>query len=157
MRFKFTMTFIVGLALASTGCPEKKIVKKDRAITRARVMHPEEFYNQGVDALKAKDEGKALDLFKKAIAKNEKRSEPAPLTDAHYNMGAISLARGDLDGAELAFKIVLKQDPKHRDALLNLGVVFKEQKRYAEAIGHYRAALKALPRETVIMNNLIVA
>jgi len=147
---------VVLAAFLIAGCPEKKeVVKPDKMRPVIKVSQPEEFYNQGVDALAANDSERALASFREAISRI--KEDPAKLVDAHYNIGAILLKKGDLNGARSAFSKALELKPDHRDALVNLGVVLKRTKDYAGAIKHYREALKKVPRDPLIMNNLIVA
>ncbi|MBN2493409.1 MAG: tetratricopeptide repeat protein, partial [Deltaproteobacteria bacterium] len=148
---------IVAAALLVTGCPEKKvIVKKTPTIKKVIKIRPaESFYNEGMTALEAKQEDRALALFDEAIQKY--KGDDAKLVDAHYNSGVVLMKRGDLEGARKSFSKAIELDPKHRDALLNLGVVLKRQKKYKQAIEHYRKALELVPRDPLIMNNLIVA
>lgn len=156
MRTGITLAALACLAVAVTGCPEKKkIVKKKPTRKIVRVIQPEELYNQAVDALRAGDQDKALDLFGKALAKLE--GDPAKLMDAHYNTGVILMQKGDLAGARKAFEKTLALKDDHRDALVNLGAILKRQKKYDAAIKHYREALAKVPRDPIIMNNLIVA
>jgi tetratricopeptide (TPR) repeat protein len=159
MRTTLKIQVLVGLVVAAfliVGCPgEKEVVKPDKLRTVAKVSQPEEFYNQGVDALAANDSASALASFREAVSRI--KEDPEKLVDAHYNIGAILLEKGDLGGAQKAFDEALKLKPDHRDALVNLGVVLKRGKDYAGAIAHYRAALKKAPRDPLIMNNLIVA
>jgi tetratricopeptide (TPR) repeat protein len=150
------LVFLTIAAFMVAGCPEKKeVVKPDKMRTVIKVSQPEEFYNQGVDALKANDSDRALASFQEAISRI--KEDPQKLVDAHYNIGAILLQKGDLGGARKAFDEALKLQPDHRDALVNLGVVLKRRNDFAGAIAHYREALKKVPRDPLIMNNLIVA
>mgnify|MGYP006281197431 FL=1 len=155
MRSQVTVSLLLGTALILSGCPEKKVVKPTKKKV-VRIIFPEELYNRGIDALEQGKPERALELLQKAVAKNEKRPDPAPMIDAHYNLGLLQLRQGNLEAAELAFKTTLQKAPEHRDALLNLGVVYKRQQKYDQAIEHYRKALKQVPRDPEIMNNLIV-
>ena len=150
------LAVLAAAAFLTTGCPEtKEVVKPDKMLTVIKVSQPEEFYNQGVDALAANQPDRALASFREAVSRI--KEDPQKLVDAHYNIGAMLLKKGDLAGARKAFTDALKLKPDHRDALVNLGVVLKRGQDYAGAIKHYREALKKVPRDPLIMNNLIVA
>jgi len=157
MRSTLRIQILVVLAaFLIAGCPEKKeVVKPDKMRAVVKVSQPEEFYNQGVDALAANDLERALTSFREAVSRI--KEDPEKLVDAHYNIGAVLLKKGDLNGARKAFDEALKLKPDHRDALVNLGVVLKRGNDYAGAIKHYRQALKKVPRDPLIMNNLIVS
>ncbi|MBW1870770.1 MAG: tetratricopeptide repeat protein, partial [Deltaproteobacteria bacterium] len=155
MLRKYTLVVAGCLACLGSGCPEKKeIVKPDKAVKVVRVSQPEEYYNLGVDALKAKDNTRALAAFRNAVSKM--KEDPAKLVNAHYNIGVILMGKNDLNGAKLAFEDTLKLKADHRDALVNLGVIYSEKNDYAAAIKHYRGALKKVARDPFLMNNLIM-
>jgi tetratricopeptide (TPR) repeat protein len=156
MRSALILVTAVGLALVLAGCPEKKVVVKPQEPVKkvVRVKPAEETFNEGLDALAAKDVERGLSLMREAMAK--KPDNVRMQVVGNYNLGAVAMAKGDLPAAEAAFQAVLKADELHKAALLDLGVLLKRQKKYKEAIQHYTAALAKLPRDPEIMNNLIV-
>ena len=81
----------------------------------------------------------ALAEFRKAVALNHDYME------AHMNIGAITLSFRDYDSAEEAFAKVLglKPDKKMKfDALVGLGVAYRGQRKFAEAMAKYKEAKK---------------
>jgi tetratricopeptide (TPR) repeat protein len=147
---------VFGLALALVGCPEKKVVVRPVEPVKkvVRVKPAEQTFNEGLEALAAKDVERGLQLVREAMAKKPEHLQMQ--VSGHYNIGAVLLGQGDLAGAEAAFREVLTREQAHQAALLGLGVVFKRQQKYKEAIEHYKAALERVPRDPEIMNNLIV-
>lgn len=76
---------------------------------------------------------------------------------AVFERGVQALSRGDLHGAEQAFRSVLASQPNHIGALGNLGVVYSRQDRPSEAVGVYSRALKLAPKEPGLLLNLGLA
>jgi tetratricopeptide (TPR) repeat protein len=65
---------------------------------------------------------------------------------AHYNLGGLSLKRGDLPGALRHYPEAVRLRPDNVDALTNWGVALVRQGRPAEAIPHFEQALVLDPR-----------
>ena len=86
----------------------------------------------------------------------EKVDDSATSGNAHYNVGVNLMSTGDGDGARREFESALKIDPTHRDAMLNLGELSKEENNYILAIDVYKNALRVLPNDPLILNNLVV-
>lgn len=61
---------------------------------------------------------------------------------------------GDLSGAEQAYRLVLRDDPDHADALCLLGAVCLALGRFDEAVAHLRRALQVRPDYPEAHNNL---
>ena len=53
--------------------------------------------------------------------------------------------KGDADGAITSHKEAIKHDPNYAFAHFNLGEIYRQQERYAEAIACARDAIKADP------------
>ena len=66
--------------------------------------------------------------------------------DAHFNLGRIIAAQGDGSGAKLCYESALAQQPAHAKALNGLGVLYREQSQYPQAIEHFKRAIKLDPR-----------
>ena len=56
---------------------------------------------------------------------------------AHYNLGLIHQARGELDAARQRFERALEIDPEEIDASYQLGRIARQQKRYVDAIQNF--------------------
>jgi tetratricopeptide (TPR) repeat protein len=157
---KFTRVGWAVLALSLMGiwfgCAEEKAQIKPQTVAPSivRDKSPEETYNEAMERMTAQDPEKAMALLKQTLAKAK---DPAKFIEAHYNLGVLLLRKGDLEGAKKEFEQVVTQNPKHRDALVDLGVVLKSQHKYPEAIEVFRKGLKEVPRDPLLMNNLIVA
>jgi len=61
--------------------------------------------------------------------------------ESYFRLGLIELNMKDLDEAAMSFRQVLNRDSKHAGALLALGRVAFEQKRYADAIDLLQRAI----------------
>ncbi len=60
----------------------------------------------------------------------------------HYRLGNVHVDRGDLAGAEMAYRRALDADPHHANALNNLAVVYKRQNRIGLYVKTYKRALR---------------
>ena len=67
--------------------------------------------------------------------------------DPHFHAALARHQRGDLAGAEAAYRAILDRMPQHRDARANLAQVLGRLGRVEEALGEYRtlAAEPATP------------
>lgn len=54
---------------------------------------------------------------------------------------------GDLANADLAYRALLGQEPRHRAALLGLATIALRQERFAAADAYYRRAIEADPQD----------
>eukprot|EP00768_Dysnectes_brevis_P003605 gnl/Dysnectes_brevis/2564_a3088_1084.p1 GENE.gnl/Dysnectes_brevis/2564_a3088_1084~~gnl/Dysnectes_brevis/2564_a3088_1084.p1 ORF type:complete len:1094 (+),score=293.61 gnl/Dysnectes_brevis/2564_a3088_1084:42-3284(+) len=61
---------------------------------------------------------------------------------------------GQASAAHSAFARVLEANPNHAPALSNLGLLFRRQGRYQEALSHYMRAIKANPRFAEAYSNV---
>ena len=81
---------------------------------------------------------------------------PPPLADDSQEWfdRAVSLERGDPQGAIEAYQHAIAVDPSRVDARINLGLLLHESKRHAKAEEVYRAALKACGDDALLWFNL---
>lgn len=82
----------------------------------------------------------------------ELREEP----DIRYLLGAALFKDGRLEEAEEALRQVLKVDPRHADALRQMGLVRHRQERPDEAMEFYRQALAEAPAPDLFYNIAII-
>ena len=68
--------------------------------------------------------------------------------------GAALFQRGDVEGAKRAFEEALEADPRHPEALNNLGKILLFEKRPDEALMHFRNALQSDPTQAETYFNL---
>ncbi|HYP67947.1 MAG TPA: tetratricopeptide repeat protein [Thiobacillaceae bacterium] len=89
----------------------------------------------------------AAELCRKALRKSKDVVVARKLlADCHYNQGVIHLFySGLLHNAEEQFRLALQHNPRHVDALNNLGGLRVQQKRFEEAIEFYQQALSVEP------------
>ena len=94
-----------------------------------------------------------------ADASGRVRPYAAPLRDdaaAVFSRGE-ALEASDRRGAEAAYRQVLKLDPDHADAYLNLGALLCEGRRCDEAVTLYDEALRRHPGEALLHFNRAIA
>ncbi len=71
-----------------------------------------------------------------------------PLNSAsHYNLGLILKLKGDLPGAETAYRKALQIDPQCADSRINLGAILLKNKDFTGAEAEWRAAIGIDPNE----------
>ena len=65
--------------------------------------------------------------------------------------------RGDLPGAETAYRKAVQIDPRYADARINLGTILYKQKDFTGAEAEWRAAIGIDPNDSVSHGNLGMA
>ena len=70
-------------------------------------------------------------------------NERPDLRQAHYSLGVVRYALGDLNGAIEAYRGVLAGDPQNHDARYNLALMLRLVQRDAEAAPEFLAAAQA--------------
>jgi Flp pilus assembly protein TadD len=81
-----------------------------------------------------------------------------PRSAMHHNwLGLVLRRRGDLEGAEAEFRRTLQVAPDLVGAMANLGSLYLQQQRHAEAVAVLRRALEKDARNVESRTNLIVA
>jgi len=82
-------------------------------------------------------------------------TDPLPATpDDFVPVGVQLMQAGRVQEAEVLFKSVLEQEPKHQDALLNMAQLMSLQGRVDEAVTYYRQLLAISPDKLEIHNLL---
>jgi predicted Zn-dependent protease len=77
--------------------------------------------------------------------------------DAWMNLGNLKLERGDLAGAEEAYRAALRREPRFVPAFANLADVRREQRRDADAEAILRDGLRAVPNAAALREALGLA
>ncbi len=90
-------------------------------------------------------------------AAEEARGRAARMSADDWYGLACELEMSSVDDAVEAYERLLKLDPDHADAHVNLGRLLHERRAPAAAEAHYRAALAIEPRHAVAAFNLGVA
>lgn len=93
----------------------------------------------------------ALILFAGALAHGFESAE------AIFQRAAAALKSEDYPSAERGFQTVLKLEPRNVGAMGNLGVIYSRTRRFSQAIGIYRRALRIAPGEKFLSTNLGLA
>ena len=87
------------------------------------------------------------------IAAANSPNQPQP----QYILGLIGKSRNDTEAAIAAFKKVLEVDPNDVGANVNIGQIYIQQRKYAEAVKVFRIALNAEPYNSTAMYALATA
>jgi len=74
--------------------------------------------------------------------------------DGWVNVGRARLQEGNVDGAEQVLRRALQIDPNLAKSHFFLGVVLKNDGRYAESLQHLQRAANLYPRDRVVRNQL---
>ena len=73
----------------------------------------------------------------------------------HVNLGVLLKKKGDLAGAEAAYRKAIEIDPQHTSALCNLGFLLRtERDQQAEAEQLFRRCIEINPQDPNNYNNL---
>jgi tetratricopeptide (TPR) repeat protein len=105
----------------------------------------------GLILLRQGDVTPALAKFRKAVSLNN------DFLEAHMNIGAITLSFRDYTSAEEAFTRVLKLDPDKETrvkALVGLGVAYRGQRKFDQAMAKYKEAESLDPSNPGIAYNM---
>jgi len=114
-------------------------------------LHPAELqlYNIiGMAHFQLRNFDKALDANRRALKVNGR------FATAHYNMGVIYGARGDLTRARQAYELALAISPAYPEALNNLANLMRQTGDWPKAIALYQKALKVRPNNLSALINL---
>ncbi len=107
----------------------------------------QEFFHQGVAALKAGQPGQAIDKFTQAL-----KADP-DLVEAYINRGIAHLRLDHFREAVKDFDQALELAPDSAEALYNRGLAFSRQGLYGSALEDYSRALKYAPGDWQIYYN----
>ncbi len=95
--------------------------------------------HRGIDLARAGEFSEAIALFEDSIG-----IEP-DLAEAHSQLGAALLARGDAEAARRHLQRALDLDPDFADARCNLGLLAHREGNFDEAIRHFEQAVAIRP------------
>ena len=107
---------------------------------------PETLYQQGLDAMKGGDTGKARELFTKFLDQNPKHKLAA---NAHYWLGETYYSEKNFEQAILEFQEVIKNFPekdKVPAAMLKQGMAFKEMGDSKSSLYIYKKLTEEYPK-----------
>jgi len=108
-------------------------------------------YQRGVARFQLGEHTAAVELLGRSIAAGEEAAA------AHLLLGVIAAKEKDYDTAEAEFARVLELTPEEAQAHYNLGEMRRAQGRPAEAVDHYRQAVRANPQEPLFAFKLRLA
>ncbi len=170
------MNYHLGLDLTKQGIDEEKSLVTDtawvekgiRSYTRAIELFPTYHdaysarglvhFRKGQTAIAQKDSAAVRENMTRAMADYEAALKHRPGDSKTLsNMGFIYFLQNDLRKAEEVYRKAIASDPRFVDARRNLGAVLAMQKRYPEAIEHWKEALKYEPNSAVLKNYIETA
>ena len=102
---------------------------------------PEEFYQQGIQAMQEGNTASAIHYFNLAIEADKNFAQ------AHGALGTLFLETGDFTKAEVHLKQSLTLDPSLSIASLNLAHLYRKSGRIDTAIETYQALIQANPNQ----------
>ncbi len=106
------------------------------------------WYRAGITKLKLDDKEFAWSAFGEAL----KLDPDHVLT--HEDLGLLYVSSGQIEQAKFHLTRVTELDPTRWRAHNALGVIADVEKRYADAVGYYKAALEHHPDSPTLMNNI---
>ena len=91
------------------------------------------------DALEKAEEHRRADEHKEGISLLvEALKYGVDRAQVYYRLGNLYIDSGDLTRAEYVYKRALEVDPKHINAMHNLSIVYKRQKKISEYVKTYK-------------------
>ena len=75
-----------------------------------------------------------------------KKQDKVASAEEHFQLAFNAAERGNLGEAVSEYKQVLKLDPKHVQAHLNLGIVYGRQGKWKDEISEYKRAISIDPK-----------
>lgn len=124
------------------GCNSTLQIKNEQSDSVAVLDMPvvmQERYSQALDMIKKEQYNKAESVL---LALNNLYPN---LTGPYLNLGIVCAKTDRLEQAESYFKSVIQRDGTKPEAFNWLGIVFREQGRFAEALDSYMNAVNADP------------
>ena len=88
----------------------------------------------------------------------QEMASPTQIEEArkNYNAGTEYLHNNDLENAEICFLKAIEEDSKFVDAMDHLGLVYRRQERYEDAIEMYKKSIEINSENTVPYINLAI-
>lgn len=143
LRIKFVFLaacLVLPGGLVCTGCAASKSTGAGSLSSNAEQGPSEsERLTREAIAVIATDKARAEALLKKAVAADPYNGQ------AHNNLGALYLDKGQLYEAAASFELARKLIPGHADPRLNLALTFEKAGRTDEALAMYTTALEVYP------------
>jgi tetratricopeptide (TPR) repeat protein len=133
------LVYLLGTALIRDKQPARGQVLVNRILREGESA--EAHLLLGTTKMNAQEFAEALVDLKKAVELNPK------LPDVYSYYGLALLTTGDMDAASVAFRKELESNPHDFVSNLQLGVIFKQDQRYAEARSSFERALRARPSD----------
>jgi len=126
-------------AAAGAGVPEAKFVQDPGGFT---ITQPVSAANDARDDYETAVRLLRESRYEPAIKLLVQVTERAPeATAAYIDLGMAYASTGDLDHAEASLRKALELNPRHPDALNELGLVQRREGQFAQARASYEAAL----------------
>jgi Flp pilus assembly protein TadD len=127
---RFRSLFLTAMLIAATPAAVLAMGSNDPGAGMPKAADPN--FTEGKKAIDAKDWPKAVELFQKVVAKNDKNA------DAFNWLGYATRNQGDYDKAFAAYTKALELDPKHRGAHEYIGEAYLKVNNLAKAEEHLK-------------------
>jgi tetratricopeptide (TPR) repeat protein len=136
--------FDLGMLYSRLGQPEEAIRELGAAVSGFNRPHQKREAAAALNALgEAYLQKDALDTAQHAFGRARTRRPRDP--DIRVNLGLVKMKRGLVGDAARDFERVLRADPKHAKALLNLGICYLQAGKGSKAMPLLEQALKSTP------------
>jgi tetratricopeptide (TPR) repeat protein len=123
-----------GISLSSLGAHKEAIEVLKKNLELGFYLIGESYYWIAWNDHALKDDDKAQENIEESKKRLPTNSEVFSLA------GTIAFEKGELDRAEKEFLEALKHNDKNADALLNLGLLYGQQKKWPDSAAHYERA-----------------
>ena len=142
--------YMLGLSAWKSGEPEQAVEAFDRAL-QLDPTHRKSLFNSGRVLLETGKPKLAIDRIEKALALEPMSNEGLRL------LGRAKYQMGDVDGSIEAYRRAIALDDHDVWAMNNMGLVYIEQNRSAEALPPLAYAVELRKNSPVFLNNLATA
>jgi tetratricopeptide (TPR) repeat protein len=129
-----------GISLSSLGAHKEAIEILKKNIELGFYLIGESYYWMAWNEHALKDDDKAQENIEESKKRLPTNSEVFSLA------GTIAFDKGELDRAEMEFLEALKHNDKNADALLSLGLLYGQQKKWPDSAAHYERAAFVIER-----------
>lgn len=141
----------VSLALPAWGLHEFCPTGYLQAYASLRQQSANDYLRQARTLLREGNYSLARDAAQKALLLDAKSIE------AEYLIGAVALALGQIDEAQVHFKRAIAFSPEHLEARRGIGATYLRQKRFQEAAAQFARVLAAQPDDFISRYSLGLA
>lgn len=121
----------------------------------AEAAMPLRLVSEGLDFYRRGNYLQALELFRQALADTTRPLTAAFRWGVKCNMAVCYSRLARHDQAEMLLGEVLSENPGHARALINLGWIYQQQGRPADALRAFRAGLEIEPQNAAVVDRIL--